>query len=88
MIEVSTSELHRAVEALHGCTATPAGTEVVASHRGPTTALLSEQTASGDFRPSLSGFSSAGAAQSALRLEVSHPRSPRWGATPGDCRKP
>jgi hypothetical protein len=29
MIEVSTSELHRAVETLHACAATPAGTEAV-----------------------------------------------------------
>lgn len=29
MIEVSISELHKAVEALHDCTATPAGTEAV-----------------------------------------------------------
>jgi hypothetical protein len=29
MIEVSTSELHKAVEALHGCKATRTGTEAV-----------------------------------------------------------
>lgn len=29
MIEVSTSDLHRAVETLHACAATPAGTEAV-----------------------------------------------------------